>query len=102
MGGWCPEGDGWTWPEEMEGGGQPAHSSPGFPCRPPPHIHPGSPPPPAPPQFGQEPPHHHSKPRKELPRLLPKPAEGRQQHAAEGELFIVLVPTAVSLVKGHL
>ena len=99
------EGDRRRWPEEMEGGGRPAHSCPGFPCRPPPPVHPGPPPAPAPPQFGQEPPPDHSRPRKELPQLLPKPAEGRQRHAAEGELFLVLVPTLFplqSLVKGQL
>ena len=90
------EGDRRRWPE-MEGGGRPAHSCPGFPCRPPPPVHPGPPPAPAPPQFGQEPPADHSRPRKELPQLLPKPAEGRQRHAAEGELFLVLVPTLFPL-----
>lgn len=95
MGGgrWVPSRNGWVKVARMEGRwcrqaiqAEVPPPAPHFPSRPPPCGHPS---PPGLPQFGQKPLRGHPRPRNvPVPSPLPKPAEGRQQHASEGELFL--------------
>lgn len=73
--------------ERQATSGGPPQLPPPFPSRPPSGSPSGPPPSPG---LGQEPPHHSpSRPwTVPVPRPRPEPAEGRQQHAPPGELFL--------------